>query len=481
MRPALRGRLAAALLGLAAAGCRGREGAPAPTPSPSPSSRPGNPLNVLLITVDTLRADRMGIYGHRRPTSPRIDALARQGAVFEQAYTYWPKTRASFVMMLTGRRPPQNGYSHQHPMLLDFNPTLAGALQAAGYATAAWVDNANVAAALGYAKGFDAYHEIWERKDLAGEWAGTLAISDGGIGFLRSAPKDRPFFLWLHYVNPHTPYTPPAPFDRAFLDAGAEQGPKLRVMPGFQGGIPRPLYVSGQRRLAYYTAQYDGEIAAVDQEIGRVLDALRASGAWGRTLIVFTSDHGESLGEHDYYFDHGNDLFDPCLRVPLVVVVPGAAPGVRSPALASTLDVLPTVLDIVKLPYPANLAGTSLAGAAAGRAGPAREHLFAQNDHAMSAVFDARYKLVAVFEGVAPRYALYDRGSDPGETRDVAGGQPEPFRRYRQALERFLEAGDREWSLTRRLLGRPAGGSLSPDACERLRALGYVVPPQCGP
>jgi arylsulfatase A-like enzyme len=460
---------------LVAPACRERKPAPAPRPSP----RSGNGLSVLLVTIDTLRADHLGIYAYMRNTSPRIDALARQGAVFDRAYTYWPKTRGSMAIMLTGRRPSQNGYSKAHPLLLDFNPTLAGVLKEAGYVTAAAVDNPNVAAANGYAKGFDTYRETWEDKALATEMDRTRAITADGIAFLKVAAAERPFFLWLHYVNPHAPYAPPPPYDTAFLDASARTGPRLRTVAGLHGGIPKQWAVPGQDRLGYYVAQYDGEIAAVDEQVGRVMDALRDSGAAGRTVVVLTSDHGESLGEHDYYFDHGEDVFEPSLAIPLIVVAPGLKPGSRVDAFASTVDIVPTLLDAVKVSYPPELAGTSLLPLARGEgAGPAR--LFAQNDRNLSATWDRRYKIVATPVGDGRRLALYDRAQDPGETRDRSRALPDELRVQTRDLEQHLERADREWAATRRLTEGAAGEPpMSAEACEKLKALGYVQ--QCAP
>ena len=470
MTPRASGALLAALF-VAAAACREPRRAP-PAPRPSPSS--GNNLNVLLITIDTLRADHLGIYGYARPTSPRIDALARQGVVFDRAYTYWPKTRGSMAIMLTGRRPSQNGYSKSHPMLLGFNATLASALKEAGYATAAAVDNPNVASANGYAKGFDAYRETWEEKSLATEMERTRAITETALAFLRKPPRDRPFLLWLHYVNPHAPYSPPPPYDTAFLDAAARQGPRLPVVPGFHGGIPKQWAVRGQDRLGYYVAQYDGEIAAVDQEVGRVIDALHDSVAVGRTLVVLTSDHGESLGEHDYYFDHGEDVFEPSLAIPLIVAGPGVAADKRVDAFASTVDILPTILDAVKVSYPPELGGTSLLPAARGES-PGPDRLFAQNDRNLSATWDRRFKLVATPVGDGRRLALYDRSRDPGETRDVSRTRADDLRVQTRELEQHQDRSDREWAATRRLTEGAAGeGPMSPEACEKLKALGYV-------
>jgi len=454
---------------------------PRPAPAAHPSAASGNRHNVLLVTIDTLRADHLGIYGYERPTSPRIDALGRAGTVFESAYTAWPKTRGSMVIMLTGRAPSRNGYSKTHPVLLDFNPTLASVLREAGYATAAIVDNPNVAAQNGYGKGFDTYRETWEEKSLATEADRMRAITDGGIAFLRGAPADRPFFLWLHYVNPHAPYTPPPPFDKAFLDAAASAGPRLRTVPDFHGGIPKRWAVRGQDRLGYYVAQYDGEIAAVDQEVGRLVDALLGSAAGKKTVMVLTSDHGESLGEHDYYFDHGEDLFEPSLAVPLVAVVPGGKTGVRSRVFASTVDVVPTILDAVKVSYPPDLGGISLLGEALGKTAPGRERLFAQNDRNLVATWDHRFKIVGIPEENGMRFALYDRASDPAEMRDVSKGRADELQTQRRVLQLFLQQDQKEWEQTRRLIGNaPGGDRLSPEACANLTALGYVEA-RCNP
>jgi arylsulfatase A-like enzyme len=382
--------------------------------------------------------------------------------------------------MLTGRRDSQTGYSKTHPVLLDFNPTLASVLKGAGYATAAIVDNGNVSSEHGYHKGFDTYRETWREKDLVSEMDRTRAITEGGIRFLREAARDRPFLLWLHYVNPHAPYTPPAPWDTAFLDEEGRTGARLRVVSGFHGGIPKQWAVAGQDRLGYYVAQYDGEIAAADAEVGKVLDALRQAGRWERTLVVVTSDHGESLGEHGYYFDHGENLFDPTLRIPLIVSAPGARRGARSEALASTLDLVPTILDAVKVSYPPDLAGRSLLGAVQGRA-EGWDRVFARSDRGLTASLDRRHKVVATPADEGPRLALYDRTADPAETRDLAPAQPDELRRQRRELDLFFERAEREWARTRPLVGEaPAPSAASREACRNLQALGYVDA-QCAP
>jgi arylsulfatase A-like enzyme len=434
----------------------------------------GNRPNVLLITVDTLRADHVGAYGYRRPTSPRMDALAGRGVVFDQAYTYWPKTRGSFVAIMTGRFASQTGYGKSHPLLLEFNPTLAGVLKGAGYETSAAVDNPNVASSLGYSRGFDHYRETWEEKALATEMDRARAITSDGVRVLGQAKPGQAFFLWLHYVNPHAPYEPPVPWDTAFLDGGASRGPRLRPVDGFHGGASKQWAVPG-KGLGWYVAQYDGEIAAVDAEVGKVLDALDASAVRDRTLVVITSDHGESLGEHDYYFDHGEDLFDPSMRIPLIVAGPGVERGRRSDVLATTLDLVPTVLDAVKVSYPPDLAGESLMPAARGERRPDRKRLRGQNDRNLLGAWDRRFKIVATPSDAGARYALYDRESDPGETRDASRAHRERAREERREIELFREKIDGQLASTRRLLEGQSGlERLSPEACERLKAMGYV-------
>ena len=461
--------------GLAACGGPG-SGARSEKPQPTPRAAPaGNRLNVLLVTIDTLRADHLGAYGYRRATSPNLDALARRGVLFEQAYSYWPKTRGSFVALMTGRLAAQSGYGKTHPLLIDFNPTLASVLRDAGYETTAVVDNPNVAASLGYSKGFTHYRETWEESALPSEVDRSHAITHAAVSLFDTAVPERPFLLWLHYVNPHAPYQPPSPFDKAFLDEAAASGPALEPVAGFHGGVPRQ-WAKGVRPLGYYVAQYDGEIAAVDAELGRVLEALQNSPVRDRTLVVVASDHGESLGEHGYFFDHGENLFDPSLRIPLLIAGPGIEHGRRSAELASTLDIVPTLLDALKVSYPPDLAGVSLLGAARGEP-LARKRLPGQNDRNLLASWDRRFKLVATPLESGARYALYDRQKDPGETRDAGPANAAVLRQERRELELFRERIDAQLVRTRRLLeGRSGDEALSAGACENLKALGYVVP-----
>ncbi len=371
----LRALLLVSALAVASTACPGRA-------SQSTESRPGAEAMerppVILITIDTLRADHLSVYKYARNTTPRLAEWAAKGAVFEQAYTYWPKTRGSFVAIMTGRTAGESGYSPKHPELHAFNPTLAETLQKEGYDTAAFIDNANVAGSLGFSRGFKTYVEMWADASLKDEVARTEAITRRGIEYVRSKGKGDGFFLWLHYVNPHAPYTPPAPFDTAFTDR-PKKDPTLKVVDGFFGGVSKQWAIPGKRLLSDYVNSYDGEIAYADTQLDQVLRALDTTGVLGRATVIITSDHGESLGEHDYYFDHGANLFDPVQRIPFIVLGRGAK-AVRSDVLTSTLDIMPTILDAARVSFPSGLAGRSVLPFAAGRQESTRDTLFGEND-----------------------------------------------------------------------------------------------------
>ena len=452
-----------------AAACPGR-------PSQEPAAKPGTVVKerppVILITVDTLRADHMSVYRYARETTPRLAEWAAKGAVFEQAYTYWPKTRGSFVAMMTGRTAGESGYSPKHPELHAFNPTLAETLQKEGYDTAAFVDNANVAGSLGFSRGFKTYVEMWADAALKDEVARTEAITKRGIEYVQSKGKDG-FFLWLHYVNPHAPYTPPAPFDAAFTDR-PKKDPTLRVVDGFFGGVSKQWAIPGKTRLSDYVNAYDGEIAYSDTQLDQVLRALDAAGVLTRATVIVTSDHGESLGEHDYYFDHGANLFDPVQRIPFIVLGRGAR-AVRSDVLISTLDIMPTLLDAARVSFPSGLAGRSVLPFAAGRTESTRGTLVGENDRGHQGIWDRRYKLIDTDPRAAkPARLFFDRSDDPGE-RKPRPDLKEAAKKFSLGLDEHRDMELRSSLRTRAQLEGKVSPPRSQAECEQLKALGYVA------
>ena len=442
-------------------------------------STPNAGINVILLSVDALRPDHMSTYGYRRQTTPAVDQLAARGVVFDQAFTYWPKTRGSFAAMFTSLNASQHGLTVRDRDLSDFNHTLAEALKEAGYRTVAAIDNGNLDGALGFAQGFDQYEQSWLKAD--NEIDRTEFLTQFAVDFLKDDSDSRPFFLWLHYVNPHAPYDPPQEQLEKFRGDGLiPRGPELDSVVGYHGGINRNMYVEGEPHLGDYFDRYDAEIATTDGHIARVLEALDSSTFKSNTLIVFTSDHGESLGEHDYYFDHGFNLFNPCLRIPLIFCFPGIVPeNERREAVVSTLDIFPTILDLSQLSFPPNLEGSSLVPLLNRNKNEIHDKLYFQNDHHQLAITNGRLKLIAYprTEDEARRYELFDMYEDPGEVEDRYSDAESTVESFRSELERFrTRTVAWQQETTRRRMGAPAktDDQLSEDTLKNLEALGYV-------
>ena len=393
-------------------------------------------INVLLVTVDTLRADHLSSYGYPRATSPNIDELAARGVSFDVAFTYWPKTRGSFASLFTGLYASQHGLTVRDRDLPEFNQTLAETFRDAGYRTAAALDNGNLDAALGFGQGFDVYEQTWH-VESSDELSRTEAITAFGESFLASSDDDAPFFLWLHYVNPHTPYHPTDEALARFRDDGIiPREPELERVTGYHGGVnKRHVAVDGENYWGDYVDRYDAEISIADEHVGRVLRALEASEHAGRTIIVFTSDHGESLGEHDYFFDHGFDLFNPSQRIPLIVAFPGMLPaGERVTGAVSSLDVFPTVLDLAQVSYPPGLQGKSVLPLVRGTTTRLHEQIFFQNDRHQMAITNGRLKLIHYPED---RFELYDMYRDPAEVEDRYQGSETTISPFKAELSSF--------------------------------------------
>jgi len=447
--------------------------------------------NIVLITVDTLRADHLGCYGYTRPTSPHIDRLAMEGALFERAFTTLPRTTQAVASIVTGRYPKTHGARGLFSSLAPVNLTLAEILKNEGYDTAAFVSNLFLKPGQGFEQGFDRYDNPPERWDSDS----ARPITTEAIQWLASRSRGRPYFLWVHYLDPHWTYRPDPPFDTKFD-------------PDFNG--PFTLYddldarrlTKGQvifenrltpRQVEHVRALYDGEIAQVDAALGRLLDALAEPGA-PPPLVVFTADHGESLGEHGYYFAHGEYLYQETLHVPLIIRFPGrVAAGTRIDALAENVDIAPTIVALLGIERlqsvdgrPLLIAGGSGGGGDGGEyaAAPGRRTVFAESDYQLihpenrrfyipgpsgkwSSAFDGRFKLIHVPRPGGDIEELYDLIDDPGETRDLVGGGADSTARPRLfgELERFVDYGS----------APPVSpDDLDPEQRQRLRSLGYV-------
>ena len=407
-----------------------------PRPLRPAGSRCLRARNVLVVTVDTLRADRVGAYGSRAGATPHIDALARRGIVFERAFTTAPLTLPAHASLFSGLLPMHsgvrvNGTDRVPPEI----PLLAEQLRASGFATGAAVGSFVLRSETGISRGFAAYDESFAanagRNDRwEGERPGSEVV-DRALAWLDRAGSER-FFLWVHLFDPHAPYAPPAPHAERF--AG------------------RP---------------YEGEVAYADACLGRLLEGMRERGRLEKTFIVVAGDHGESLGEHGEA-THGVFLYDATLRVPLIVVPPDARQtqaARRVAAPVSLVDVAPTIREATGLP-PSPSDGVSLLQS---RPSPDRLVLAESNYPAVllgwSPLRAARSADAKYVE--APRPEFYDLRADPAETRNL-------FRREDEAVRRLARELERRRSSAPVRAAAPGAGA-DPEVARRLASLGYLT------
>lgn len=446
------GLVVAAALAFAACGGRG------PTP------------HIILITSDTLRADHLSVNGYPRATSPALDDFARTAWHFTDAATVIPKTGPAFATLFTGRHPEEHGVRSNFGSIPAGMPVLAERLRSLGYRTAAFVGNPVLRDSMGFARGFEHY-EIFD-----GEHAD--AVRAVNVAFLRWAALawDRPTFAWVHYMDPHGPYTPPADLERLFIDdawARSDARVSLASDPTPSGNPNKvlgaiPLYQrrDGEDRVAAYVARYDAEIRYVDAAFAEVLQFLRRQDLYDPSVVIFTSDHGESLGEHNYYFEHGWFACEPTLHVPLMIKLPGQVEGRVVSDQVSHLDFLPTLLALVGAPGDPTAHGIDVLA----RPGADRPPVLVENSDQYPekyyGVRGARWKyLVRSSDGAEE---LYDRRADRAEAHDVAEREPEVLAELRDAFAAALRRA-------REAAAPPSAAPPDdPQVRERLRALGYV-------
>lgn len=296
--------------------------------------------NLVLVTVDTLRADHLTPYGYPRATSPFLAGLATEAALFERTFATKASTSTAIASFHTSRLPWAHGVSHPYEVLPEDNLTIAEVLQAAGYETGAVVQNGNVFPLFRYNQGFDDYEY--------GAF-GAAELSDRAISWL-SRRSDKPYFLWIHYVDPHSPYAPPPSYASLFVDDPYYvDDPLTGPYPDTFRGATAIDPAHDQRHhlnKSWYLAQYDGEIRYTDDQIARVHEKLQSLGRTGDAWFVVSADHGECFGEQEY-FGHGELAHDCGLHVPLIVRPPGGIRGRRIAGVASMIDLAPTLLDVM--------------------------------------------------------------------------------------------------------------------------------------
>lgn len=415
------------------------------------AARAADPL-VILIAVDTLRADRLGCYGYARPTSPALDRLAKEGVRFDQARSNCNWTCPSFASIFTGLVPSHHGVDSYGPAtpLPDELVTLAEHFQARGYATRSIAYKVPLFDGH-YEQGFDQAFNV-PRDEIRGEE--NLARAFEWLDAHRSGPA----FLFLHFNDPHQPFVQPAPFDRKF-------GPPAESL-----GLSMPPNVPGigeKERQQLFHDLYDGAVAYVDDCIGRFLDALRARGLYEGATIAFVADHGEQLWERGRFGHGGEELFDEVVRVPLIVKPPARTfePGRVITADASGFDVMPTLLELAGIEPAAPLDARSLVPFLRGKPHERGRPVVTETSSRGLALVDSGFKYILPPGGNDE--ALYHLPSDPGEQHDLAAERPEDLARLRGlALEYLLRHRPGTFLLVRN--DEPARLTLSSRAVRKL-------------
>jgi arylsulfatase len=436
------------------------------------------PRQIVLITIDTLRADHLGCYGYSGRTSPRIDAFAKEAVLFRDASSQAPWTTGSFASLMTGRMTSE-ALANSDQM----NPglsSIAELLRDRGFATAAVVANPELTSARGFARGFDRYVELFLPPDarpgeMQGKWKRETKVEAREVtdAVLRLLPQlaDRDFFLWILYLDPHTPYTRhhdrfypegwPAELEGIAVGQPVEQ---RRLVPPMRGGMAQDassrLQIEKRARTLIFPL-YDAEIRYMDQEVGWLLEALDDEGITERALVILTSDHGENIYDHKSNFGHGTYPFQATVRVPLLIRWPGAPAGDIDGPVA-LVDLMPTVLEFAGVTAPKGLRGAALVPFERASRPPllvkTRQH------RGPRALRRGDFKLINWRDG---RLSLFNVVRDPAEKHDIAAVDSARVALMEKELAQYLR------TLVKAPKDLPAP-ELSVDEKEMMRGLGYM-------
>ncbi|WP_337286660.1 sulfatase [Candidatus Methylomirabilis sp.] len=454
----------------------------------------GERPNIVFILIDALRADHLPIYGYSRQTAPNLTAFARRGMTFTRMYAQAPSTRPSVATIFSSLYPTVHKVNDNYDFLAESVTVLPEMLRTAGYKTFGVSANANVSPTFGYSQGFDEFR-VWKtesafRLTMMGRLAedalgpsrlsrilreqGEIvpqaeAITDITLKWVSQSGKE-PFFLYVHYIDPHDPYSPPAPYDKAF---DYRSDPPIRA-----GGIdPLTLLSNGQdrERIGRILDQYDGEILYADREVGRLLKELENLGVLENALVIVTADHGEEFFEHGND-SHGRSTYEEVLRVPFLLYWRDNVPvGARYDGMVRLIDVMPTLLTLLGITPPDEIQGSSFAAQLVRPTGPeSNQKLFAQvvqDTFALEMVRDSRYKLIRHLRG--PRRGLeelYDLERDPLERTNLA----KKARTEAAVLGRELEAFNTTISEAAGRIRAEQVQTLDRDTERALRSLGYI-------
>jgi len=426
-----------------------------------------NRPNIILITIDALRADHLGCYGYTMKTSPNIDRFAQDGVLFENCFTHGPETIISLASMLTGFLPHETKVMLNN-RLPDQVKTLAEMLKLQGYKTFAVVSNYILQGNRGFDQGFMLYDDIMDQLELVRKWPERIAehTTNRAIELLQQFHKDQ-LFMWIHYQDPHGPYTPPEDFRKIFIrPKRTPLNLKMNASLSGRGGIPSYQQLGHHRDLYYYISQYDGEIRYIDTHFKRLIRALKEFGLYDNSLIILSADHGEGMGEHNYFFAHGENLYGILTHVPLIIRYGKDFVGKRKD-FVQHIDILPTILKTIGIEADARYRGRDLFK----EYGNNRE-IFAEMRSplvrdSISIILDS-YKLI--YTPSNEEYQLFNLKADPYEEQNLIN-----IIEYQQRLTDLktrLHRIDREDFLNISVAEKPS--ILTNEELEKLKSLGYT-------
>jgi arylsulfatase len=435
------------------------------------SSVPTGKPDIILITIDALRADHLGTYGYSRPTSPSIDAFAREAVVVQDAVSQAPYTKASMASLFTGLFPTAHkafttsrtfdntmtghvsGALPSTDVLSPRLKTLAECLTDAGYQTIGINTNPFLISDFGFGRGF-AQYDFLTGRDV--EVATASAVTSKALAHIDARDRQRPLFLWLHLMEPHSPYTPPDRFRQMF----PPKGPPLTVPAE---AIPAWIRVDNSTDANFYAALYDAEIRSADEALGTFFDGLKQRKLWDRSVVMLTADHGEEFYEHGG-FEHNRTLYDEMLHVPLIVKAPGLAPRRLQEQLAE-VDLLPTLVARAGGNVPAGLSGADVWSVLTGRR-HAERYAYAELVGERYALRTREWKLISTLHG---SHELYNLTSDPHERQSLVVEDTSRTAEMRDVLTKVLARAVQAGSHF-----QGAFAPIPPRVLERLKSLGYV-------
>ncbi|GAB4352535.1 MAG: hypothetical protein Kow0099_36770 [Candidatus Abyssubacteria bacterium] len=435
--------------------------------------------NVVLITIDTLRADHLGCYGYPRNTSPSIDKFADASVLFTQCISQASSTLPSHASIFTSLYPPTHGVIHNLAALRPEIPSLVKVFRKHDYFTCAVVSNIVLESRFGLNQGFQTYderlvsHEL-NRKNFLERPAN--AATDAAIDWLRTN-MDSTFFLWIHYIDPHGAYYPPEEYRPLFVgDEWYSEEKEMSISTDAfdPHAIPKYQSLFGETNPSYYVAQYDAEIRFTDHEVGRFLRFLEETGLMRNTIVVLTADHGETMTEREYCFTHTFRTYDELTHIPLIIHFPNSGLRKRVDAQVRAIDIMPTLLDRLDMKNPYKVHGQSLMKLIENGEQPPPELAVSYSDYGIPSLEAAfgfqrsvrtpRWKFIRNL----PRGAdeLYSLENDPAETVNLAGSEPQVLRQMRQMFDEWERAIEE---------GAVLEPALSKERIEQLESLGYLA------